>query len=415
MAIDQIKLAKCDVKLVAAELKRLSLPPGGSLREQVERLASYYDERSGSMDIADCDVCGSPSDAKLDSCPFCGTSGVVETGGDLSAEAEDDEADPGVEAEGDDDGKVEPENNDDDEGAEPGEGEGEVAASKKKGGKKAAKVKTVTAPKGKAKPVAKEARKGKAKAAEAENDDVHPVEIVPSGVAGSLSTLHDLEEHITTIRTCFVEGGSLAHKMGVAANRINDDGLWKLRVGPDNVPLYRTFKEFCVKEIAQTPQAVYRSMAVAKNFSEAEVRELSHSQLRVVLQLPAGGGREELLAQARGGTSTGRLTERANQLRGKQPQLGAAKPDIKTEDAKKALTVALVMGHHKIKMYKTPTTGSAKVGETKDAVRAKKMADKPWGVVELSNKVRMIIRTVANPQTGELVADVEFRRGTPTE
>jgi hypothetical protein len=206
----------------------------------------------------------------------------------------------------------------------------------------------------------------------------------------SLVTTADLDRQVQVIEQSKTDGAMALHRLGVAANEIAQNGLWKLRTNGKGVPTFRTFKQFCVEELKMTAVHVYRAIKVAEQFDEDDVKGLSGNQVRLMLQVPAES-RSEVMEAAK------------NALRGKQKELPAPKA---------AVTVALAMKHSKLKMYKRATTGSAKVGDTEDAVRAKSIKESPWAVLDLSNKVRMIARLVVD-LNGELVLDVEFRRGTP--
>jgi hypothetical protein len=399
MSIASMKLVKCKADLVTAQLAKLGLPTDGTLRQVVERLVDYYEKNEGELDLADCTTCGGGSDAELTECPFCGTGGPVDSPNNVveTDPGQDEDPDNGVAGEDDD--------------PEPEEGEGEEGEEAVGSAKKKA-TKAVKAPAKKAsKPAAKEVKAPKAPKAKggkvAAPDVAHEAEIVDGASPHALVSTVELDEQIKVIRTCAVEGGVMLWKLGMAANRISEGGLWKLRCGPDGVPLYKSFKQFCTDEIGATPQHIYRAMDTAKHLTEDQVRGLSVKQIRVVMQLPAGSSeREELLQDAKQGKGTKHITEKADQLRGKPTKV---KPE-ESPEIKKQVTIAVVQGHHKLKMYKRPNTGGARVGDTTDAVRAKKLADAPWAVMDFTNDVRMLVRVGLSPK-GEVSCDIEFRRG----
>lgn len=414
VSIDHIKLTRVQEALVKAELKQRQLPTAGKIKDLVLRLATFYQENMDTIELADCDVCGAESDAALDACPYCGTGGVVATDGTPVVEDdgpgdEDDEGDQ--DEEGDEDLDAEPEDDEDEDDAPAVEQVAEVPAPEseedvKAKAAKGPKAKTVKAPKAPKAPVAKEARApASAPAPKGKGAKAAAPSVEATGSA--LVSTADLDAQIKVIRSCAQEGAVNMHRMGVAFSKISEEGLWKLRSDPKSgIPLFKSFKQFCTDELGLTPQSVYRSMDASKKLTEEQVRGLSTRQIRVVMQLPAGEQREQLLTEARKGAGAARLTERANQLRGGAPAAKAPEPS-------RAVTVAVTQGHHKLKMYKMPSTGGGRVGEEDGATRAKRLADGPWAVMELSNKVRMIIRLGSNSKTGELVADVEFRRGVP--
>lgn len=397
MSSASMKLVKCKIELVTAELSKLLMPTDGTLRQVVDRLADYYEKNEAEIELADCTTCGGGSDVDLDACPFCGTGGPVDDQAAQQA-AQQAESEPElVDAslrEDDPEDEPEPEGTGE-------EGEAEVSKSSKKKATKA-----VKAPATKSKPAAREAKAAPAP----DPEEAHEAEIV-DGVPTStaLVSTAELDAQVKIIRTTSAEGGVLYWRLGQALNKISDEGLWKLRIGVDSVPKFKSFKQFCTDELGSSPQHIYRAMNVAKHLTEEQVRGLSANQVRVVMQLPAGDQRDEILADAKQGKGRSKLTQKADALRGVPSK---AKADEAPED-KRQVTVAVVQGQHKLKMYKRPTTGGARVGDTTDAVRAKKLGDNPWAVLDLGtprSPMRLLIRVQPNP-TGELVCVVEFRRG----
>lgn len=381
MATD-IKLTKCKGDLVDSKLAELELDTNGSLKVRVGRLAKYYEGQDGKINIANCDQCGADSDAALDSCPFCGDEGAVE-GASPMAEVEETEDDEGDDLDQAEQAEV----------AEVAEGETMNKKATKKATKKAA-----TAPKKAAKP-AKAAKPGKPgkKPPEANRTALAPV-VDATGISVVDSTA--LDAQVEVIREAVLGGAVALHRLGTAANTIVTDSLWKQRVNDDGVPAFRSFKQFCVAELGLTAVHVYRAMKVSDEFTEGEITQLSGKQVRLVLEVPKES-RQEVIAAAQRGESGGKLTQRANELRGGRKPL---------PEPSRGITVAVTTGHTKLKMFKRPNDSTTKVGETEGATPAKRLADAPWAVMDLTNKVRMLIRISTKPN-GEIIADVEFRRG----
>lgn len=403
MGIETIKLVKCKAENVDAALGTLNLSANGSIKARVSRLADYYKANETTVDLATCDVCGGESDASLEACPFCGDEGAV-------VEPETTEAIDATEPEDEDRGepREEPEPGEDDPDGATAEGgdtdaidtQGDdmatTKATKGKKGKAAPAPKKATAPKGKAAkatPTTALAPKGKGKAAKP----------TPEGSSLIVHSSEDLDAKVAEIKEAVTGGAVAMHRLGMAANEIVKGALWKQRVGDDGVPTFRNFKQFCQAELKMTAQHIYRAMAVAAEFKETEIVALSGKQVRLVLEVPKEH-RGEVMEAAGKGESTAALTDRANALRGGRKPL---------PEPTRAITVAVAPGHTKIKMYAKPNTGGAKALDIETAKRAKKLAESPWGYVDLTNKVRMILRVSLSPQ-GEVIADVEFRRGEPT-
>lgn len=386
MADDKIKLIKCKGEIVDEKLAELELDTNGSLKMRVGRLAKHYADLEGEVDLANCSICGADSAADLPSCPFCGDEGAAVEEGEVAAEPAG-EADDDIEEEVEEDGDIEG-TGETIEGEEPEVEQGSeepVAASKK--ATKAIKGKVTKAPK-----AVKPAKSGKgSKVAAPEVVEATGITVVDSSA---------LDEQVQVIRDA-VHGGAVAlHRLGSAANKIVEENLWKQRVNDDGVPAFRSFKQFCVAEIGMTSVHVYRAMKVAEQFTEAQISQLSGKQVRLVLEVPKEA-RQEVIEAAKRGEAGSTLTQRANELRGGRKPL---------PDPNRGITVAVTAGHTKLKMFKRPATGTTKVGETEGATPAKRLADAPWAVMDLSNKVRMLIRVSTKP-SGEIVCDVEFRRG----
>ena len=380
-----IKLAKCKLGLIKETLEKLDRPIDGTLKVCVERLSFYYTQNAAKLDIASCDNCGGDSDAALDACPFCGDAGPVEADAPAKVVA------PPNPVAGDAPDEAAPRSKS---SAKP------KAADKPKAATPADKKPNITT--GNALPVKakKPPRIVQAKSGELSFDE--DTGEVLSGESVALVSTADLDAKVAIIRECVTRGAAALHRLGQTANDIVTQGLWKLRTNKAGVPLFRNFKQFCAEEIGMTAVHVYRAMKVAEEFTEEQIQGLSGKQVRLVLQVPPDA-REEVLAAAKGGEKTSALTERANSLRGGAKEI---------PEPKKAVTVAMAMGHQKVNLYKRPTTGGAKVGDTEDAVRAKSIKDAPWFVLDLTNKVRMLVKLSVDTK-GELVADIEFRRGTP--
>lgn len=268
------------------------------------------------------------------------------------------------------------------------------------GGKAKPKAAAKAAPAAKAKPAAKKAatkaeptKLARAAAAPAPRGDIDLIEVAEG------KTLEDLQEQVDIIREAVVAGGEALHQMGSAAQEIIQSGLWKLVADKAGKPLYRSFKQYAVEELKISPTHIYRAIDTAKNFTVEQLKGLSGQQIRVVLQVPPEE-RKQLLDAAKKGASTSQLTDRANALRGGAKEL---------PPPKKAITVAVAMGHQQMKLYKKPD-GNGRIGDTENAKPAASMKDLPWGQIDLPNKVRMIVKLKLNAQ-GKMVADVEFRRG----
>jgi hypothetical protein len=428
------------------------------------------------MELVVCDNCKAESDATLTHCPFCGDEGTVNEGpmpssmssmddvdepevhpidddgigpGDEESDDTDDEESDDEESDDTDDEESDDEESEDsgdedaddtgddvdgvasndedagddagesDDAGDAGEEEGEVmatATAAKKTGKTATKKasgKAATAAR-----VGKLPPKGKAPK-EAATEPTEPgTAIAPRPVGRPkkvLAPLMDaegtivlsvdlLDEQIAIVREASVAGAQAQYRFGMAIQKIAEEKLWMLRVDDEGVPKFRSFQQFCKEELATTRMSAHRALDVVKEFKdESELENLSTRQVRLILDVPKEK-RGEMIEAAKSGEAGAKLSERADKLRGGREKL---------PEPKKGTVVNIVMGRSRLKMYKRPTSGTAKVGDTTDAVRAKKISDSPWCVMDLPNKVRMLIRFGLDKQGEALIAEVEFRKGEP--
>jgi len=376
--ISNITLRKCVGEKVDEQLNKLELDANGSLKARVTRLQEYYKSKSAEIDIVRCDNCGGDSGADLTSCPYCGDEGAVGEEEGAPTETDEIEADSAeVQTDGDPAVEIVEDQEEGDSMDKGGKGKGSKGKGAK--GKKDATVTSLAS--------------ARAKKSAPSPESTGTTMVVHSSEA--------LDEQVQNIRGAVSEGALAMHRMGAAAQAIVDGDLWKQRVDGEGVPLFRSFKSFCKQELGLTAVHVYRSMEVAKEFTPEDIKNLSGKQVRVLLDVPREK-REELTEHARGGEGAGKLTERANELRGKKPK--------ELPEPKKSISVAITPGITKLKMFVKPNTGSAKVGDTETSKRAKRLADGPWAVMDMPNKVRGFFRIVQD-KDGQLILVVEYRRG----
>ncbi len=411
----KIKLTECDHDEVKKQLLALSLDAEGSLKKCVDRMAAYYAEHEGDagLEIADCDVCNGESDAALDACPYCGEGGVMDEGVPVKAPAKAetqselplDNAPPPPKPRPktapkcvacDGTGK-----------SSKGAACGPCKGTGKKGGKAPAKTPAkTTQAKAPAKAPAKKAatKKAPAKKVPARKSKKAAPKVdksaEPTVVSTTIVTVKMLDEQIDIIKVSVQAGAMAMHTIGSAFKEIRDSASWKMRMTKGDVSRYGNFGQFCVEELGATKQHVYRAIAVAEQFTAKQVAGLSGNQIRAI-QMLSKDAQGDALKAAKNGEGTSALSNRASNLKGDK----APEAPIPT----KAVTVAMAMGIQKVPMYKRPTKG-AKVADTENATPAQSMADKPWLAIELSNKVRLIVRIDADKH-GNLQATVEHRRG----
>ena len=221
-------------------------------------------------------------------------------------------------------------------------------------------------------------------------------------VNAAIVTVQQLDDQVTIIQQAQSAGALAMHTIGSAFKEIRDCHSWKMRMAKGNVSRYGNFGQFCVEELGMSKQHVYRAISVAEQFSPHQVKGLSGKQIRII-QMLAKEVQGEAITAAKNGEGTDALSQRAAGLQGDK--------STPTPVPSKAVTVAMAMGIQKVPMYARPKK-NAKVADTEAATPAKSMADKPWLAIELSNKVRLIVR-IDQDKKGNLQATVEHRRGEP--
>jgi hypothetical protein len=404
-----------DADVVEKYLAEYELEMVQSDVENVKTLTDYFAERGKSegITLAQCD-CGGTSDAELEECPFCGDSEPVdglteededddseetaESDADADDEEEDDEDDddePEAAAESEDEDDEEEEDEDDEEEDDP---EPTPAPKKKAKGKKAKKaakkVTKATADKkaAKKKKQPKDAKKTKkGKPAKKEKGPLEDQEATPSSARkpGETSTdivvftTADLDEQVKVIKSTGKFAATELLKMGSAFDRIHTDELWKLRTVKGK-PKYTNFKKFVAEEFGVSHTYAYGLMDVARKFTEDDVKRLGISKLRVALQVPAER-QKEILDAAKKGATVADLKDKARKDR---------------PEAKKAITVALLLGQQVVPAFK----------RTDPDVRASKIKDDAFGELELDNGVTLSIKLTRDVDSN-LQFVVEAKRG----
>jgi hypothetical protein len=230
--------------------------------------------------------------------------------------------------------------------------------------------------------------------------------------------LADLDKSVSTIRKLMTETATNYWHLGKELNVIHEKQLWKQRTTEDGKVAFKSFDNFVSKEIGWSAMNAYRAIDVAKEYSESDVRKFGMTKLSLVLEAPKEA-RAEIEEGLKKGATYRETKEKVKEARAKagttRRETGRKKTPAgeKSEGAKKArakaaaekgkssrMTIANIEGTKTVRLY-------AKGSDDKPA---KKVADLPWGQMELSNDVVMqfaIVETTA----GELVLRVKVKRG----
>jgi hypothetical protein len=365
--VGKVTLAKCDEAkvreaLLANGLKKKEVA-ALSFPEAVAKLTEFF-EKNHKDDLADCEECGGASPTSLDACPFCGDSGITE-GGEVDEEEGDDEETPAA--------------------ADP----------------------PVTKPEPKKEVTKKDALVKK---------DAPPMELMPAGV-----TVEKLDIALSDFVKAKSSGAAAMWDLGKAAKNIYDGQLWKARIDESKAEdgtvtrknTYKSWNEFCNKELGMTPANVFNLMDVANAFTREKVAEFGTTKLKLVLGAPEEAQPALLeAAKTHGKRALAAKVDEANKKAGgkKGKKVGRSGKKLTGAAGKKtrfkkndAITIAaLVEKKLTIQLFSKPEKGAELT------VRASKLEEMPVGFRELDNKVNMLL-SIKFDTTGKLVANVVFK------
>lgn len=385
-----VELAKVHEPTLDKYLVKLGLTSKGDLVGKTKRLVERQKEMGTKGEIkpenmAKCDNCGGCSDIDYDECPYCGDAGMVDEEEVVTAAAasspEPEPAPPPPPKKRSEVGKTTG-------------GKGKKASGKKPAAKKAAK--------GKGGSKGKKAAKGKPAAPTPEAVG----KVVEDGSAELLPayTEKDLNKAVERIAEAAVDTAIGIYNYGQELAEVHSKELWKLRLDKDGGPRHKSFDQFCRDEVKVSRQHAYRLMAVATNYTKAQLEQFGISKLHVALEVPPEL-RDKLLGD--GSESKRELSKRARELAGKEE---AARHTPKV-DKNKAVTVAIVPGIQELVMQKRPVKVPWPLGKPTEP--AKSLQDDPWFRLPLTNDVVLSVRLTRNDK-GEIIAIVEHRRGQET-
>lgn len=363
--VGSVKMSEVDINTLIAAAKKLKC---GTDKDPAAALVANLQAKFSKLPanrLADCTKCGGESDKELDVCPYCGDENEDDEDESASSDASDDE-DASSSASASDDVEVV-----------------ETPAANKR------RLKAPGPP--------------------------------PIGIAGGANLVqyneNDLNKAVANVIACKGESTVSMWRLGAAIGEIFDKSLWKQRNGPEGLPVYKNFTAFVTKELSFTYNNALWLIDIAKNYSEAQVREFGTTMLGTVLTAPKQD-RARLLAAAKAGATVREVRELAHEAAdsagtgAETRDTGRSKPTKKGKRAKPAkkkaaaaatkaptITVASIIGKQTVKLYK-------KGHEDK---RALNVADSPTGMLELSNGVAMHFVVAKDPQ-GQMVIRVDTKR-----
>lgn len=387
-----VKLACVDRKHLTKVVKSLNLSTDTSIDSMVVSLADHLIRKHKLQpeQLLDCNFCSGPSDATFSVCPYCGKS--------------DEEADKAVaeaEAKAAEEAAKKP--------AEP------EAKSAKKPRSSAAAKKDPPAPPAKPEKQAKPPGVKKTKSAAlaiVQDPVVHQAELVSSD-PNALGTVADLDEKVANIRKIQVDLVDGHWQLGKLLGETWT--MYKLRV-EEGKPKYRNWGQFVSSELGFTPQYAYDLVGVSTAFTEADIRLVGVTKLRIIARIPDEAKRQNLLERAKnelgGKPMTRNEIDKEAKAGGDLPNrkaLGggsvggdaaAIKRKEKAEERAKNKGVSVVIqpGRVTIPLY------NAKLSK-KEPVRAFDLSDEPHGVEDMLNGIK--VRYVLSKEQDGLVLTVE--------
>jgi hypothetical protein len=238
--MSRVDLATVDAKVVDHYLEKLGLPVTGSPTERVQRLQANMIEHCSAERKATCD-CGGVSDDRLVRCPFCG-----------DAEADAKTAKDGA------------------------AGEAKAVEELR------VKVETPSAPPGAPEPEDEEPVSGDAPPVAALATLGEGVEVIAA------ATVANLDASVETIRALYRTAIVSIYDLGVELRSVFANKLFlQRRDAATGAPLYESWTQFVTVELAGvcTVQSSYLFMAVAKEFTRAQVVEHGPWKLNLLLRV----------------------------------------------------------------------------------------------------------------------------------
>jgi len=371
-----VQLSKVKPELINQALEKVGIEVTADLAQNIKNLSDYFATKP-SDELVKCDGCEGVSSISFDECPYCGMS---------------DQPPEGVTVKTPEPKQDKPE-------------------AKPKGKKKAPVTPETTTALAKVSPATmSKPKKGGA---------IHDAEIIPQG------TIADLDQSVAAIQEAKGNAAKSHWTIGKLIAENHTKALWKLRTDAEGKSLYSSFNAFCENELKISPAHAYNLMDIARAFNEEQVMKFGPSKLGLLLQVPPED-QAQLLAIAET-ASKRQLQKQVDATKEKNKKEGKAAPvkegrkkDVSKATAKSGaagkgapattgtskkdvITIASITGNKTVKLFATP----AKKGDTPK--EAKKLADEPWGRLELENNVEMFFKLKPNAG-GHLTLQISTRR-----
>ncbi len=242
--------------------------------------------------------------------------------------------------------------------------------------------------------------------------DVAPLAVLPTSPR---FIERDLDDAVVAVKALKVEASQSVHALGRAMARIHDAKLWSLRT-LDGRARYTSFEQFVRSELGFTTKNAYALMALASEYSADDVARFGSAKLTLVLQAPPEE-RPRIEKQIAEGASTRAVEREVRESKAKSGFVRKPRGSQRTAKATSAkasklagsnVVVTTTLVDQTVDLYAKPKTTDF---DLEKLPRAKRVADKPFGVLQLSDALEMLL-LVEESAKGQLTLKVHTRRAS---
>lgn len=223
-----------------------------------------------------------------------------------------------------------------------------------------------------------------------------------------------LDEAVAKIRVLKTQGTTVLYQLGIVIYGVYSTELWRQRGATEGKAAYKNFTQWVAAEVQIHQRTAFKMMQVAREFTEEQVTQYGNSILKVLLAAPKED-RQELLDKIDKGVVGGkrgveREVEKIRKRKGVKHVAGAGKTKrgekgtrAARASKRKVVTVAFPAGRNSVELF------ARKLKKSDPDKRAKKLADRPWGKLELQNGTAIYF-AIVETAVGSLTLSVEARR-----
>lgn len=258
-----------------------------------------------------------------------------------------------------------------------------------------------------------------------------PTGLMIAGGAKEKISEKTLDAAVSEVRKLKVQTSESIWQLGVVIRDIHVRKLWAQRTEDDGKggrkAKWKSFEAFCIHELGFTPQTAHALSDVSANYSSEDVKKFGTAKLNLVLQAPKadqpriqeqvakGATKKEIEKEVRKAKKESNFVREprnaapagTSKAKVKAMKEGREKKAVEKKEAKTSqITVASIIGVQTLKLYKKP---AARTFDLDELPRAKRLADRPFGVLDLVNGVEMHV-LVDEDAAGNLVLKINTKR-----